>query len=147
MTKEAAFPPPADKAGLEDGTIFTPNFDAHGLLPVVATSAETGEVLMLAYMNAEALARTIGTGEAHYWSRSRGELWRKGETSGNTQRVVELRTDCDQDAIWMKVEMEGDGTACHTGHRSCFYREVPVGGSAAVGLPLTVVAGDNTQGS
>ena len=147
MTKEPAFPLPGDIAGLEDGTIFTPNFDAHGLLPVVATSAATGEVLMLAYMNAEALARTIETGEAHYWSRSRGELWRKGETSGNTQRVVELRTDCDQDAIWMKVEMAGDGPACHTGHRSCFYRAVKVARSAAGGFALIFVDGEKTAGS
>ena len=144
MTQDVPFPPPGDKAALEDGTIFTPNFDAHGLLPVVATSAATGEVLMLAYMNAEALVRTIETGEAHYWSRSRGELWRKGDTSGNRQRVIELRTDCDQDAIWIKVEMLGDGTACHTGHRSCFYRAVPLGGGAQAGLSLTFVAGEET---
>ena len=94
---------------------------------MVATSAETGEVLMLAYMNEEALARTIKTGEAHYWSRSRGRLWRKGEESGNTQRVVEMRTDCDQDAIWLKVETAGAAAACHTGRRTCFYRAVPLG--------------------
>jgi phosphoribosyl-AMP cyclohydrolase len=78
-------------------------------------------------MNAEALARTLATGEAHYWSRSRGRLWRKGEESGNTQRVVEIRTDCDQDALWLKVEMGGAEAACHTGRRSCFYRAVPIG--------------------
>jgi phosphoribosyl-AMP cyclohydrolase len=97
----------------------------------VATSAKTGEVLMLAYMNAEALARTIETGEAHYWSRSRGRLWRKGEESGNAQRVVEMRTDCDQDAIWLKVEGAGAEAACHTGRRSCFYRAVPLGAAGA----------------
>jgi phosphoribosyl-AMP cyclohydrolase len=115
---------PGDKAEIEAGTSFTPKFDANGLLPVVVTAAPTGEVLMIAYMNREALARTLETGEAHYWSRSRQALWRKGETSGNTQRVVELRTDCDQDALWLKVEMGGAGVACHTGHRSCFYRAV-----------------------
>jgi len=121
------FPKPKSKADTEEGTVFAPRFDAEGLLPVVATSAKTGEVLMLAYMNAEALRRTIETGEAHYWSRSRGRLWRKGEESGNRQRVVELRTDCDQDAIWLKVESIGVEAACHTGRRSCFYRAVPLG--------------------
>lgn len=116
--------PGAADSDLESGTLFTPRFGADGLLPAVATCARTGEVLMLAYMNAEALARTIETGEAHYWSRSRGRLWRKGEVSGNTQRVVELRVDCDQDAIWLRVEMGGGGSCCHTGHRSCFYRAV-----------------------
>jgi phosphoribosyl-AMP cyclohydrolase len=88
----------------------------------VATHADSGEVLMLAYMNAEALERTLATGEAHYWSRSRGELWRKGATSGQVQAVEELRVDCDQDAVWIKVRPGGDGGACHTGRRSCFYR-------------------------
>jgi phosphoribosyl-AMP cyclohydrolase len=110
--------------------VFAPRFDAEGYLPVIVTAAKSGEVLMLAYMNAEALARTIETAEAHYWSRSRGRLWRKGEESGNTQRVVEMRTDCDQDAIWLKVEAEGAGAACHTGRRTCFYRAVPLGGGA-----------------
>jgi phosphoribosyl-AMP cyclohydrolase len=129
------FPAPGSETESEEGTVFAPRFDAHGLIPVVATSAKTGEVLMFAYMNAEALARTIATGEAHYWSRSRERLWRKGEESGNIQRVVELRTDCDQDAIWLKVEQKGDA-ACHTGRRSCFYRTVPLGVSPASGLVL-----------
>ncbi len=127
MSKVAGFPSPTSKSESEEGTIFAPRFDAHGLVPVVATSAATGEVLMLAYMNDEALARTIETGEAHYWSRSRGRLWRKGEESGNTQRVVEMRTDCDQDAIWLKVEQQGAEAACHTGRRTCFYRRVALG--------------------
>ena len=134
MSKTARFPAPQDKAESEEGTLFAPRFDADGLLPVVVTSAKTGEVLMLAQMNAEALARTIETGEAHYWSRSRGRLWRKGEESGNSQRVVELRTDCDQDAIWLKVEMEGADAACHTGRRSCFYRAIPLKGAGEVAL-------------
>ena len=127
MSKASVFPAPVSKTESEEGTVFAPRFDADGLLPVVATSAKTGEVLMLAYMNAEALARTIETGEAHYWSRSRGRLWRKGEESGNTQRVVEMRTDCDQDAIWLKVEQQGADAACHTGRKTCFYRAVPLG--------------------
>ena len=127
MSKDAPFPAPESETASEEGTIFAPRFDQDGLLPVVATSAKTGEVLMLAYMNAEALARTIETGEAHYWSRSRRRLWRKGEESGNAQRVVEMRTDCDQDAIWLIVEAAGAEAACHTGRRSCFYRLVPLG--------------------
>jgi phosphoribosyl-AMP cyclohydrolase len=107
---------------LERGDRLTPRYDAAGLVPCVATDAGSGEVLMLAYMNAEALERTLATGEAHYWSRSRGELWRKGATSGQVQLVDELRIDCDQDAVWIKVRPQGDGGACHVGYRSCFYR-------------------------
>jgi phosphoribosyl-AMP cyclohydrolase len=116
------FPPPADKASLEHGATLTPRFDANGLIACVATHALSGEVLMLAWMNAQALERTIETGEAHYFSRSRQALWRKGETSGQVQIVRELCIDCDQDAVWIKVEPQGDGGACHTGARSCFYR-------------------------
>jgi phosphoribosyl-AMP cyclohydrolase len=112
---------------IETGRRLTPKFDAAGLLPAVATDADSGEVLMLAWMNAEALARTIETGEAHFFSRSRGRLWRKGEESGNVMAVVELRTDCDQDALWLQVRLAGSGRACHTGQRSCFYRRVPLG--------------------
>ena len=112
---------------VETGLDLTPRFDAAGLLPAVATDAESGEVLMLAWMNAEALARTIETGEAHFFSRSRARLWRKGEESGNVMAVIELRTDCDQDAVWLKVQLGGAGRACHTGARSCFYRRVPLG--------------------
>jgi phosphoribosyl-AMP cyclohydrolase len=139
MSKPTIFPALKSKAESEEGTVFAPRFDAHGLLPVVATSAETGEVLMLAFMNEEALARTIATGEAHYWSRSRGHLWRKGEDSGNAQRVVELRTDCDQDAVWLKVETAGAGANCHTGRKSCFYRTVPLGAPPSGGLSLRFV--------
>jgi phosphoribosyl-AMP cyclohydrolase len=126
-TKTAAPSARGDSGNIEETTVFTPRFGADGVMPVAVTSAATGELLMLAYMNAEALARTLATGEAHYWSRSRGRLWRKGEESGNTQRVVEIRTDCDQDALWLKVEMGGAEAACHTGRRSCFYRAVPIG--------------------
>jgi phosphoribosyl-AMP cyclohydrolase len=99
-------------------------FDAQGLVPAVATDATTGEVLMLAYMNETAVRRTLEIGIAHFWSRSRGELWRKGETSGNELEVLELRVDCDQDAVWLRVRVRGDGNACHTGARSCFCRRV-----------------------
>jgi phosphoribosyl-AMP cyclohydrolase len=139
VSKAAVFPKLASEAEREEGTILAPKFDAEGLVPVVATSAKTGEVLMLAYMNDEALARTIETGEAHYWSRSRATLWRKGETSGNCQRVVEMRTDCDQDAIWLKVEMTGAEACCHTGRRSCFYRAIPVGTAAPAGVSIRFV--------
>ncbi len=109
----------------EEGLRFQPKFDASGLLTCVATDAASGEVLMVAHMNEEALRKTIASGEAWYFSRSRNALWRKGETSGQTQRVLEIRTDCDQDAVWIRVEQEG--AACHTGRRSCFYRKVEAG--------------------
>ncbi len=109
------------------GSGFAPKFDAAGLLAAVATDADSGDVLMFAWMNAEALQKTIETGEAHFYSRSRGKLWRKGEDSGNVMAVVELRTDCDQDAIWLRVRMAGQGAACHTGHKTCFYRRMPIG--------------------
>jgi phosphoribosyl-AMP cyclohydrolase len=118
---------------VEEGRALAPKFDADGLVTCVATDAASGEVLMVAHMNAEALARTIETGEAWYYSRSRGALWRKGESSGHTQRVVEMRIDCDQDAVWIRVEQAGPG-ACHTGRRSCFYRAVPVGRGGTVTL-------------
>ncbi|MGE0698227.1 MAG: phosphoribosyl-AMP cyclohydrolase [Hyphomicrobiaceae bacterium] len=121
------FDKPGSAAELEGGLLLTPRFDGAGGIAAVATDAETGEVLMLAWMNAEALALTIETGEAHFWSRSRGRIWRKGEESGNVLQVVELRTDCDQDAVWMRVRIAGHGAACHTGHRTCFYRSIPVG--------------------
>jgi len=127
MERMASFPTATDKEVLEQGEALTPRFDAAGLIAAVATHAETGEVLMLAWMNAEALERTIATGEAHYWSRSRGELWHKGATSGQVQVVDEIRIDCDQDAVWLKVRPQGDGGACHTGARSCFYRVVEGG--------------------
>ena len=106
----------------EEGLAFQPKFDASGLLTCVATDAASGDVLMVAHMNDEALRKTIASGEAWYFSRSRGRLWRKGESSGHTQRVVEMRMDCDQDAIWLRVEQIG--AACHTGRKSCFYRKV-----------------------
>jgi phosphoribosyl-AMP cyclohydrolase len=122
----SAQPPPFAARGspdeVETGLVFQPRFDADGLIPAIVTDAASGEVLMFAWMNAEALRRTIDSGEAWYFSRSRGALWRKGETSGHVQRVVEMRVDCDQDAIWLRVEQTG--AACHTGRHSCFYRKV-----------------------
>jgi phosphoribosyl-AMP cyclohydrolase len=115
----------------EHSLILEPRWDAAGLITAVATDAASGEVLMVAHMNAEALAATIATGEAHYWSRSRGELWHKGATSGHVQRVTDIRIDCDQDAIWLQVEPAGP--ACHTGMRSCFYRRVGSNGLVIVG--------------
>jgi phosphoribosyl-AMP cyclohydrolase len=111
-----------DSNDREEGLAFQPKFDASGLLTCVATDAATGDVLMVAHMNDEALRKTIASGEAWYFSRSRNALWRKGETSGQTQRVVEMRMDCDQDAIWIRVEQHG--AACHTGRQSCFYRRI-----------------------
>ncbi|THK40041.1 phosphoribosyl-AMP cyclohydrolase [Ensifer sp. MPMI2T] len=125
--------PPEDKAALETGPAFTPRFDEKGLVTAVVTDARDGELLMVAHMNAEALALTIETGIAHYYSRSRKGLWKKGESSGNLQTVQEIRTDCDQDAIWLKVSVAGHDATCHTGRRSCFYRTVGVeGGKATV---------------
>ncbi len=115
---------------LETTTEFRPRFDADGLIPAIVTDAGSGEVVMFAWMNAEALDLTLTTGTAHYWSRSRQALWKKGETSGNLQSVRELRIDCDQDVVWLKVETAGDGANCHTGARSCFYRTVEVDGDA-----------------
>jgi phosphoribosyl-AMP cyclohydrolase len=120
----APFPVAASKEELEEGAALAPRFGADGLVTAVAADADTGEVLMVAHMNAEALERTLATGEAWYWSRSRGELWRKGATSGQIQTVVEVRVDCDQDALLLKVRVGGDGGCCHTGRRSCFYRVV-----------------------
>ena len=130
--------PSGDKAELESGAAFTPRFDANGLVTAVVTDARDGELLMVAHMNAEALALTIETGVAHYWSRSRNALWKKGETSGNLQTVVELRTDCDQDAVWLKVSVAGHDATCHTGRRSCFYRTVSASPQGAV---LTITGG------
>jgi phosphoribosyl-AMP cyclohydrolase len=118
---------------IEEGLSFAPKFDRDGLVTVVATDATSGDVLMVAHMNAEALSRTIESGEAWYYSRSRKALWKKGESSGHVQRVVEMRVDCDQDAVWIKVEQGGPG-ACHTGRRSCFYRAIPLGQNGSVAL-------------
>ncbi|MCX7587056.1 phosphoribosyl-AMP cyclohydrolase [Phenylobacterium sp. 58.2.17] len=124
---QASFPTAPSKDALERGAVLSPRFDASGLIAVVATHAQTGEVLMFAHMNAEALARTLELGEAVYFSRSRNEIWHKGATSGQIQKIVEMRVDCDQDCLWIKVLPQGDGGACHVGFRSCFYRVVEDG--------------------
>ena len=112
---------------VEEGMLLAPKFDAHGLIPVVTTDAATGDVLMHAYMNEAALLKTIETGEAHYYSRSRQQLWHKGATSGLVQAVQELLIDDDQDCLWMKVKVAGSGASCHVGYRSCFYRQISLG--------------------
>ena len=133
MTDESAFARRGSTVEVEEGLTFAPKFDADGLITAVATDAKSSDVLMVAHMNADALRLTIESGEAWYYSRSRKALWKKGESSGHVQRVVELRVDCDQDAIWLKVEQAGPG-ACHTGRHSCFYRAVPLGKRGAVTL-------------
>ena len=107
---------------IELGTNFAPKFDEKGLIACIVTDMDSGDVVMFAYMNEESLRLTLETNEAHYWSRSRQELWHKGATSGNVQDVIELRTDCDQDAIWIKVRTRGATANCHQGYKSCFYR-------------------------
>ena len=113
-------------AAIEEGKLLSPKFDKNGLIPVITTDFKTGEVLMHGYMNSDALKKTIEKKEAFYWSRSRKEVWHKGEASGFVQKVVELRIDDDQDSIWMTVDI-GDGASCHVGYKSCFYRSVPLG--------------------
>lgn len=120
----------SEKKDLEEGLHFTPRFDNSGLIPCITSSAKTGKVLMFAWMNKHALQKTIETGEVHYWSRSRAELWHKGATSGHIQKVVELRTDCDQDCILAIVDVDSaEDVACHTGRESCFYRTINKDGS------------------
>lgn len=123
--------PSGNKAALEEGAVLSPKFDANGLVTAVVTDAGDGAVLMLAHMNAEALSLTLETGIAHYWSRSRRSIWKKGESSGNLQTVVEMLVDCDQDAVLLKVRVAGHDATCHTGRRSCFYRAVQVENGAA----------------
>ncbi len=125
MSDTSTFAPRATTEQVEEGRLFAPKFDADGLIACVVTDAWSAEVLMVAHMNADALARTISSGEAWFFSRSRQQLWKKGESSGHTQRVVEMRVDCDQDTLWMRVEQIGAG-ACHTGRVGCFYRAVPL---------------------
>jgi phosphoribosyl-AMP cyclohydrolase len=134
------FPTAPTTALLEEGSVLSPRFDERGLITVVTTDAATGAVLMVAHMNADALALTLETGEAHYWSRSRGTLWKKGETSGQIQQVVELRIDCDQDAVWLSVNQQGGG-CCHVGYPTCFYRVV----RRADGQPVLLI--DRSKGA
>ena len=112
--------------GVEEGKYLSPKFDENGLIPVIATDFQTGDILMHAYMNDEALKKTIETKEVHYWSRSRKKIWRKGQVSGFVQIVKEIRIDDDQDSVWLSVDI-GNGASCHVGYRSCFYRSIPLG--------------------
>lgn len=130
------FPKPGSRQDSEEGIVLAPKFDASGLITCVTTDAGTNEVLMVAHMNAEALEKTLVTGEVWYWSRSRNALWHKGETSGQIQTVVEMRVDCDQDAIVLKVTVAGNGGCCHTGRRACFYRIQATGSANAALRPL-----------
>lgn len=138
MSSPITFAGRADKAQLEEGSSFAPKFDADGLIPAVALDAGTREPLMLAYMNEESLRLTLELGEAVYWSRSRKEIWHKGKTSGHTQKIVGILTDCDQDALVLLVDQQGAG-ACHTGRASCFYRRV--GAPDGAGIPTLVETG------
>lgn len=134
------FPDPAtlNHAELEEGPTFAPKFDANDLVAAIAVDHHTNAVLMFAHMNAEALALTLQTGEVHYYSRSRAALWKKGEVSGEIQKLVEMRVDCDQDAILVSVEQTGRGAACHTGRKTCFYRKLDM----STGQPGLVPTGD-----
>ena len=127
---------------VEEGRELAPKFDSNGVIPVVTTDFSSGELLMHAYMNEEALRLTIKTGEAYYWSRSRQCLWHKGATSGLVQRAREIRIDDDQDCIWLRVDVAGSGASCHVGYRSCFYRSIPYGPSA--GQPLEFLETERT---
>ena len=129
MTKNLSFAERGPTASIERGMEFTPKFDEAGLIPAIVTDSISGDVLMFAWMNAEALSASLVSGHAHFWSRSRAKLWKKGEDSGNLLNVSEIRTDCDQDVVWIMASVAGRGVACHTGESSCFYRRVVSGGS------------------
>ena len=137
MAADPRFAPRGTIEDIERGSTFQPKFNADGLIPAILTDAAKGGVLMFAWMNEEALALTLETRIGHFWSRSRGRLWKKGEDSGNVLRVAEILTDCDQDVLWLKAQVEGDGVACHTGARSCFYRSVPLGAKPSPKLQMT----------
>lgn len=143
-TPAPQFAPRQSIVQVEEGHELAPKFDAAGLIACITTDAGTGDVLMLGYMNREALTRTIETGEAHYWSRSRQCLWHKGATSALVQQVEELRIDDDQDAIWLRVRVAGSGASCHVGYRSCFYRRVPVGVQRQHGSALVFTENEKT---
>lgn len=139
MTK-LQFAERSDRKAVETGSGFAPKFDERGLIPVFTSCASTGRALMQAWMNDEAIQKTIETGEAHYFSRSRSELWHKGATSGEFQIVKEFRVDCDQDSLWLVVEQKG-GKCCHVGHASCFFRRIPVGPAASDNGVVTLKTG------
>lgn len=131
MSDVPFFAPPGSHETVEEGLVLTPRFGADGLIAAVVVDDESGDVVMVAWMNAEALSRTIATGEGWYWSRSRGELWHKGATSGHVQTVTDIRIDCDQDAVLLRVRTAGTGANCHTGRKGCFYRRVKTGAEAS----------------
>ena len=140
MVDAPLFAPRGTPQDIERGMTFQPKFGADGLIPAIVTDVTSGAVLMFAWMNARALALTIETGIGHFWSRSRGRLWKKGEESGNILEISDMLTDCDQDVVWLKARVQGDGVACHTGARSCFYRAVQLGNApAAEGVALRPV--------
>lgn len=134
------FAPRTSSSAIETGDIFQPKFDGDGLIPAIVTDSASGAVLMFAFMNATALTLTLESGIAHFWSRSRNKLWKKGEESGNLLRVVEMRTDCDQDVVWISATVAGDGVACHTGAVSCFYRKLALAPEAPGGVRLVNAA-------
>lgn len=137
-----------NKEELEEGLTFTPTYDENGLIPCITSCAESGDVLMFAFMNEESLLKTIQSGEAHYWSRSRKTLWHKGATSGYTQRVLDMRTDCDQDCIWISVDVNtpvdklDNKTACHTGRKSCFYRQINIDSNTNIQTKMRFIDAD-----
>jgi phosphoribosyl-AMP cyclohydrolase len=141
INQPTTFASPGSTEEVEEGRVFSPKFDTNGLVTCVVADVSSGEVLMVAHMNAAALAKTIETGDAWFYSRSRNKLWRKGETSGHAQRVAEMRVDCDQDTLLLRVAQQGPG-ACHTGRRSCFYRAVSLGKSPGQSASLTFVDAD-----
>ncbi len=141
-TELPPFAPRGTTAEVERGDTFQPKFDADGLIPAIVTAAEGGDVLMFAWMNREALRLTVETGIAHFWTRSRQKIWKKGEESGNVLDIAEIRVDCDQDVVWLKVRVRGAGVACHTGARTCFYRSVALGSVGGAPARLTRVQSD-----
>lgn len=130
----ATFAPRGTTEEIEHGSVFQPRFGPDGLIPAIVTDAATGGVLMFAWMNAQALSLSIETGQAHFWTRSRGRIWKKGEESGNVLNIEDIRTDCDQDVVWLKVTVAGNGVACHTGETSCFYRSLTPSGDGTIRL-------------
>lgn len=136
MTKDLSFAERGPTASIERGMEFTPKFDEAGLIPAIVTDSISGDVLMFAWMNAEALSASLVSGHAHFWSRSRAKLWKKGEDSGNVLVIEDIRIDCDQDALLVRVRVTGPGVACHTGARSCFYRSLTLGPGNPAGSPL-----------
>jgi phosphoribosyl-AMP cyclohydrolase len=140
MTEQSIRTPVPAGETIETTLAFLPRFGPDGLIPAIVTDRQSGDVLMFAHMNEEALKQTIASGIAHFWSRSRGRLWKKGEESGNLLNVAEVRTDCDQDVLWLIADVAGDGVACHTGARSCFYRRLASAPDAGTGTRLEIAA-------